>query len=116
MSSPSALRPTRWRIPRRLLVIAIGLLVVLAALALRPLWLTLFVFPDLVQVGPRPLVWTALSPQRTTLQLPYASSFLCWLEQHWSHPGYLLNNPGMLWCAPGGAQVEGLCLRFNHAV
>lgn len=29
---------------------------------------------------------------------------------------YLLNNPGMLWCAPGGAQVEGLCLRFNHAV
>ena len=31
-------------------------------------------------------------------------------------PAYLLNNPGMLWCAPGGAQVEGLCLRFNHAV
>ena len=49
-----------------------ALLLVVALVVLRAVWLTFLLLPDLVQVGPRPLTWVARAPVRTTVELPYA--------------------------------------------
>ena len=61
------------RLPRRWLLGLTALLLLVAALAtFRAAWLTFLLFPDFVQAGPRPLTWVARSPERTTVELPYA--------------------------------------------
>ncbi len=59
--------PRRW-----LLGLTALLLLVVAVVTLRAVWLTFLLLPDLVQAGPRPLTWIARSPVRTTVELPYA--------------------------------------------
>ena len=49
-----------------------ALLLVVALVVLRAVWLTFLLLPDLVQAGPRPLTWVARAPVRTTVELPYA--------------------------------------------
>ena len=61
----------RW--PRRwLLGLTALLLLVVALVVLRAVWLTFLLLPDLVQAGPRPLTWLARAPVRTTVELAYA--------------------------------------------
>ena len=57
---------------RWLLGLTALLLLVVALVALRAVWLTFLLLPDLVQAGPRPLTWVAPAPVRTTVELPYA--------------------------------------------
>lgn len=57
---------------RWLLGLTALLLVVVALVMLRAVWLTFLLLPDLVQAGPRPLTWVARAPVRTTVELPYA--------------------------------------------
>ncbi len=60
--------------PRRLLLgLTALLLLVVALVTLRAVWLTLLLLPDLVQAGPRPLTWVTRAPVRTTVELPYAN-------------------------------------------
>ena len=59
--------PRRW-----LLGLTALLLLVVALVTLRAVWLTFLLLPDLVQAGPRPLTWVARAPARTTVELPYA--------------------------------------------
>ena len=59
--------PRRW-----LLGLTALLLLVVALVTLRAVWLTFLLLPDLVQAGPRPLTWVTRSPVRTTVELPYA--------------------------------------------